>query len=557
MGENVYEVRDAKPPAATEPSEPANDGERLFVLRYDRQALPAPARTKRQVTLLPGRASAWLDGMKHSAKSLIPTGTSSRNNDVLLPLPRPLPAEPSELSPELPGSEADTGGRLAMELEAAFDATERESREAAGPVRFPSSSQRPSSSHRKAVAAIVIAGMSLGIGALAVFLSQSEPVAGTAMSDETAEQAAAASSSPSRSAGSPHTADRSTPSGISLFENEDPPMTRGSLASLGTSERGRTDDPFAAGPKVRASSSQAGRHDRHGSADRLASATTTSPTQPGPTRDSQSESPSERVQAADASNAADNGAREAAREAARASSQSVPSPGVLNGTGAGESAHADASPRDAAAGDSAGARNTATSTTDAAATADAAAAAAAAAAASGDARTTFFLLDASGSMVDRLPQALDALRERVEVLDRNERFLVVLFNGHGLSFVPALGAAPATEGAQAEAMAFLQPDRIDAFGRGDRMEALLFAIAHADARDKIVLLTDPSHFAGDPEGLYDRVAHIMAGCDLRISTVQFYDGELDVDLERIAEEFGGEHSAIHPESVADAGGLSW
>ncbi|MFW5682495.1 MAG: hypothetical protein ACOC1G_05760, partial [Phycisphaeraceae bacterium] len=461
VGANVYEVRDATPPAATESAPTAPEGERLFALRYDRQALPAPARNTRKATLLPDRATVWLDGMKGSAKSLIKPGTSSPSDGVVLPLPRPLPPSASDAEPE-----------LELELESAGTATV----DTDDPARFPSTPQR------KAIAALLIAGISLGIGAIALVLTQSAPVNGTAASGEDTATATTTTASPSRTtpAGETRVAAGSDRLGTSLFENDEPPVSRNTLAFAAGSQRTASDDPFAAGPEAQSPQPEPrpGTQAHTAAEDRLASSRSASRSSAANTTTPRPASPAAIPTPTDASEASeageDDASSDAARDALAPAEREVP---VENAAGDSETSHADAAPATAAA-------------------------------AASDARTTFFLLDASGSMVDRLPQALDTLRERVKGLDPNDRFLVVLFNGHGLSFVPARGTTPATERARAEALAFLRVDRIDAFGRGDRMQAILFAIAHAEPRDKIVLMTDPSHFAGDPKSLYDRVARI-------------------------------------------------
>ena len=169
----------------------------------------------------------------------------------------------------------------------------------------------------------------------------------------------------------------------------------------------------------------------------------------------------------------------------------------------------------------------------------------------------FFLLDASGSMVDRLPTAIVHLKDRLENVEPGRRVVLVVFNGRGLRVLPAEGVAPLTDETRRRLLAELAPDAdaLIPFGPGDRVHALRFAIAHARAGDQLVLITDPTSLSGDPDGLYRRVAAVMAGCDLRISTVQLFDERPDDDLRRIAEDFGGHHDAIRPARVADAAGF--
>ena len=173
--------------------------------------------------------------------------------------------------------------------------------------------------------------------------------------------------------------------------------------------------------------------------------------------------------------------------------------------------------------------------------------------ASEDPPGVMYLLDASGAMADRLPHAVDFLRERVAELDGSQRFLVALIEPHGLTFVPAAGVTKAHDKACDEALDFLNANA-DRFGSPepvDRLHALAFAIAYAEPGDEVVLITTRGP-GRNSSALHRRVAEVMAGCDLSLSVVQLYDDAPDPMLRRIAEDFGGDHVTLHAPRVASA-----
>jgi len=163
-----------------------------------------------------------------------------------------------------------------------------------------------------------------------------------------------------------------------------------------------------------------------------------------------------------------------------------------------------------------------------------------------------FLLDASGSMVDRLPEAVDYLRQRIEAMDKSERFAVVMFSGQGPTLIPAEGYGPATDLAKQQALEFLNVRALHMTpeGQGDRSFAIMMAITLAAPGDELVLITDPMD-SKSGQALYDAVTDIMAGADLRLSTVQLVDQKIDFMLKRLAKDFGGTHLSLVIEKTAD------
>ncbi|MEM8781427.1 MAG: hypothetical protein AAGE65_01105 [Planctomycetota bacterium] len=173
-------------------------------------------------------------------------------------------------------------------------------------------------------------------------------------------------------------------------------------------------------------------------------------------------------------------------------------------------------------------------------------------------RRTVYLLDASGSLLDTLPFAIEELYRSVRTLDARQHYAVVFFNGDGVLEAAPGGMQPASRAHLSETLTWLEPrlDHVRAKGRPDAAAALAHALALQP--DTIVLLSDGVTGLRDPAGDRRRLVTLLErlGRGVRVHTVQFIDpdplaarGRLGT-LELLSSLSGGRHRFVGLDQVA-------
>lgn len=138
---------------------------------------------------------------------------------------------------------------------------------------------------------------------------------------------------------------------------------------------------------------------------------------------------------------------------------------------------------------------------------------------------TVYLLDASGSLIDTLPFAIEELYRSVRTLGPQQEYAVVFFNGDGILDAAPGGMQPASQANLTQTLTWLEPrlNHVRAKGRPDAADALAHALALRP--DTIILLSDGVTGLRDPAGDRRKLVTLLEriGPGVRIHTVQFID----------------------------------
>lgn len=162
-----------------------------------------------------------------------------------------------------------------------------------------------------------------------------------------------------------------------------------------------------------------------------------------------------------------------------------------------------------------------------------------------------YLVDASGSLLDSLPQVIDWLGESLDDLGDHQRFTVMFFRRGDVSEVPPAGLKQATFATKAAVWSWMQPEQGNVLphGRSDVTGALEAALRY-DADDVVILSDDAfsrrAASADEDAVVLDEVARILDGHDTRVHTVQFFYRDAAGALEAIADRFDGGYEFIEP-----------
>ncbi|MEM1444558.1 MAG: hypothetical protein AAGF84_00745 [Planctomycetota bacterium] len=171
---------------------------------------------------------------------------------------------------------------------------------------------------------------------------------------------------------------------------------------------------------------------------------------------------------------------------------------------------------------------------------------------------TVYLLDASGSLLDTLPFAIEELYRSVRTLDDRQQYAVVFFNGEGIVEASPGGMKPATRANLTQTLTWLEPRlaNVRAKGRPDAADALAHALTLQP--DTIILLSDGVTGLRDPAADRRKLVTLLErlGRGVRVHTIQFIDpdplasrGRLGT-LELLASLSGGRHRFVGLDQVA-------
>ena len=168
-----------------------------------------------------------------------------------------------------------------------------------------------------------------------------------------------------------------------------------------------------------------------------------------------------------------------------------------------------------------------------------------------------FLIDASGSLVDSLPQMVVWLNEALQTVEPNERFAVYFFKADKpIAIKPAGMLAPSRELLSQLGEDWLNPDAVPVFpsGRSNPAKAIAQAMSHKPT--DLYLLSDDAFamYAGGttaPQAI-DLVTQALGDNQVRVHGVQFfYRGDNNV-LETLANQTSGTFEFVSERVVPDA-----
>lgn len=160
-----------------------------------------------------------------------------------------------------------------------------------------------------------------------------------------------------------------------------------------------------------------------------------------------------------------------------------------------------------------------------------------------------YLVDASGSLLDSLPQVIDWLGESLEALEKEQQFTIVFFREGATFEAPPIGMKPATFTAKSAVFSWIQPEKghVVPQGKSDLMAALRTAMRYEP--DEVYVLTDDSFSragAIEPSFLLTKLAAALGHAPPRVNTVQFFYRDEAGALEAISDKFGGRYEFIAP-----------
>lgn len=168
-----------------------------------------------------------------------------------------------------------------------------------------------------------------------------------------------------------------------------------------------------------------------------------------------------------------------------------------------------------------------------------------------------FLVDASGSLVDSLPQMLVWLNEAVETVGPDEQFAIIFFKaGKAIETDPAGLQTPTREVLDALQVNWLNPEAAPILptGRSNPVKALEKALSYKPT--DMYLLSDESfaRFAGDTTR--DRAVQLiqdsLGETKVRLHGVQFFYRDEGGVLETLANKYDGTFEFVKEDVVPDA-----
>ncbi len=163
-----------------------------------------------------------------------------------------------------------------------------------------------------------------------------------------------------------------------------------------------------------------------------------------------------------------------------------------------------------------------------------------------------YLIDASGSLIDTLPFAIEEVRRSVLTLEPEQAYAVVFFAGDNVFEAPPMGLQPADPVSTERTAAWLDPalQNVHAAGRTDAVRALAHALSYEP--DTVFLLSDGITGLHDPDGDRRRLVDLIKRLkqSSRFHTVQFIDPDPTAapgrmgTLELLATLTGGQHRFV-------------
>jgi len=172
-----------------------------------------------------------------------------------------------------------------------------------------------------------------------------------------------------------------------------------------------------------------------------------------------------------------------------------------------------------------------------------------------------FLVDASGSAIDTLPQVIDWLEQRVTALEPGQSFTILFFRAEATVEVPPLGMKRATYANKQRVTHWITTERQRLTPRGKSGMGEALRKVRAYKPDTLFLLCDgmvsvgSSGDAGEP--VAQRVQSLLGEPVPRLHTVQFFYRGGAASLRSLSESFGGRYTFVAPQQTGEPGVPSW
>ncbi len=168
-----------------------------------------------------------------------------------------------------------------------------------------------------------------------------------------------------------------------------------------------------------------------------------------------------------------------------------------------------------------------------------------------ESRRIVYLVDASGSLLDSLPQVIDWLGESLDSLGHQHTFTVLFFREGQVFEAPPRGLKPGSFAAKASVWMWVQPERGNVIpqGRSDLFGAVEMAMAYEP--DELFVVSDDS-FNRSTRGrtrdtaLIDGLGARLGAAPPKVNTVQFFYRDEAGALEAIADRFRGTYTFVAP-----------
>jgi len=172
-----------------------------------------------------------------------------------------------------------------------------------------------------------------------------------------------------------------------------------------------------------------------------------------------------------------------------------------------------------------------------------------------------FLVDASGSAIDTLPQVIDWLNQRVQSLGPTQSFTVVFFRAGEAVEAPPVGLKRATAAKKLRVNDWLEDQRTKLVPQGKSDLGAALRHVRPYHPDALYVLCDGNvSIDGDDDPsatLATRAAALLNEPAPRVHTVQFFYRRGAKSLRSLAEHFGGQYTFVAPQQTADQGGPDW
>src|SRR5690606_12937022 len=166
-------------------------------------------------------------------------------------------------------------------------------------------------------------------------------------------------------------------------------------------------------------------------------------------------------------------------------------------------------------------------------------------------RQVVYLVDASGSQVDTLPQMINWLDQQIRRLGQGHAFTVIFFRQGQAIEPPPAGLKPAQPQIKQQVLAWMDPSQghVVPGGRSELTAALTLAMSYPV--NEIYLLSDGALGGRNNDRetvrrLLETLRTHLGSRPVAVHTVQFFYRDGQEALRTIAEQFGGTYQLIEP-----------
>ena len=162
-----------------------------------------------------------------------------------------------------------------------------------------------------------------------------------------------------------------------------------------------------------------------------------------------------------------------------------------------------------------------------------------------------YLVDASGSLIDSLPDVIHWLTESIEMLSGSQKFTIIFFRDGEIIEVPPYGMKPINDQYKLPFNEWMSQPAGNIYAERGSEPYLAIQLALRYGAGEIFILSDDfagyqANWGSDEQVLFG-IQALLQNRPVRIHTVQFYYRDPGGLLERIAEEHGGKYQFVIPQ----------